>query len=306
MTETIAMGQAARPTSGLAALAGREVRRYLRNPVFLAGVVFTALAVKSWHPGRVQEIGTISAYPAIFLGGSGLIAAFWLTQSTRRSAEALDVTPTTPQARTAAICAVAIVPFALGWLSFGIFVRIQPLDGVWRYGAFSSSDRMAVLVSQIVVPTLGGPLLGIALARWVRFPGTAIVAFLFLYGWVSLISILAWAHSNSLPFVMLRFFAPFTFFTLTDGPHNVDTWRGSPWFFVGWQLGLCAVAVTVALLRGADGRRQRRLVQVLIAAAAVTVLMYALTVTGGWNHPVMSHLGQAPVPIGHSPHPTNR
>jgi hypothetical protein len=148
----------------------------------------------------------------------------------------------TPQARAAAICAVAIVPFLLGWLSFGMFVRIQPLDGVWRYGAFSSSDRMAVLLSQIVVPTLGGPLLGIALARWVRFPGTAIVAFLFLYGWVSLISILAWAHSNSLPFVMLRFFAPFTFFTLTDGPYNVDTWRGSPWFFVGWQLGLCAAA----------------------------------------------------------------
>ena len=123
MTATITMGRTA-PSSRLTALAGRETRRYLRNPVFLAGLVFTALAVKSWHPGRVQEIGTISAYQAIFLGGSGLIAAFWLTQSTRRSAEALDVTPTTPQARTAANCAVAIVQFALGWLSFGIFVRI--------------------------------------------------------------------------------------------------------------------------------------------------------------------------------------
>jgi len=306
MTETIAVGRAATPTPRLTALVGRETRRYVRNPVFLAGVVFTALAVKSWHAGAVQEIGTISPYPAIFLGGSGMIAAFSLTQSTRRSAEALDVTPTTPQARTAALCAVAIVPFVLGWLSFGMFVRIQPLDGVWRYGAFSSSDRMAVLLSQIVVPTLGGPLLGIALARWVRFPGTAIVAFLFLYGWVSLITILAWNHANSVPFVMLRFFAPFTFFTLTDGPGNVDTWRGSPWFFVGWQLGLCAVAVTVALLRGADARRKRRLVRVLIGVAAVTALMYALTVTGGWAHPVVSHLGQAPTSIAHSPHPTNR
>lgn len=52
----------------------------------------------------------------------------------------------------------------------------------------------------------------------------------------SLITILAWNHANPVPFVMLRFFAPFTFFTLTDGPYNVDTWRGSPWFFVGWQL----------------------------------------------------------------------
>lgn len=293
MTETIALGR-------------REGLRFVRNPIFLAGVMCAALAAKSWHAGRVQEIGTISGYPAIFLGGLGMMAAFWLTQSMRRSAEALDVTPTTTQARTAALCAVAIVPFVLGCLSLVLFVRIQPLDGLWRYGAFSPSDRFAVLLSQIVVPALGGPLLGIALARWVRFPGTAFVAFLFLYGWVSLINILAWAHSNSVPFIMLRFFAPFTFFTLTDGPYNVDTWRGSPWFFVGWQLSLCAVAVTVALLHGADGRRKQRLIRVLIAVAAVTALMYALTVTGGWPHPVVSHLGQAPTPIAHSPHPTNR
>lgn len=306
MTETIAAGRTTAPMSGLTALARREVRRYVRNPVFLAGVVFTALAVKSWHASTVQEIGTISGYPAIFLGGSGMMAAFWLTQSMRRSAEALDVTPTTTQSRTAALCAVALVTFACGWLSLLLFVRIQPLDGSWRYGAFSPSDRMAVLLSQIVVPALGGPLLGIALARWVRFPGTAFVVFLLLYGWVSLVNVLAWAHGNSVPFVMLRFFAPFTFFTLTDGPYNVDTWRGSPWFFVGWQLSLCALAVTVALLHGADARLKGRLIRVLIAAAAVTALMYGLTVAGGWDHPVVSHLGQAPVPVGHAPQPTNR
>lgn len=50
----------------------------------------------------------------------------------------------------------------------------------------------------------------------------------------------------------------------------------------------------------------RAVIQAVVAAAAVTVLMYALTVSGGWDHPVVSHLGQAPVPIGHSPHPTNR
>jgi hypothetical protein len=216
------------------------------------------------------------------------------------------VTPTTPQARTAAICTVAIVPFVLGCLSLALFLRFQPVDGIWRYGAFSPSDRMAVLLGQIVVPTLGGPLLGIALARWVRFPGTAFAAFLVMYGWVSLINILAWGHSNSLPFLTLRFFSPFTFFTLTDGPDNVDTWRGSPWFFVGWQLSLCAVAVTVALLHGADGRRKRRLIQVLVAVLAVTALMYALTVAGGWDHPVASHLGQTPTPISHAPQPTGR
>lgn len=139
MTETIDLGPAA-PSSSVAPLTRREALRYVRNPVFLA----------------------------VFLGGLGMMAAFWLTRSMRRSAEALDVTPTTAQARTAALCAVAVVPFGLGWLSLLLFVRIQRLDGIWRYGAFSPSDRMAVLLSQIVVPALGGPLLGIALARWVR------------------------------------------------------------------------------------------------------------------------------------------
>jgi ABC-type Co2+ transport system permease subunit len=68
--------------------------------------------------------------------------------------------------------------------------------------------------------------------------------------------------------------------------------RGSPWFFVGWQLSLCAVAVTAALLRGADARRKRRLIRVLVAAAAVAALMYAPTVTGGWEHPVVTHIAQ--------------
>ena len=91
-----------------------------------------------------------------------------------------------------------------------------------------------------------------ALARWVRFPGAAAVLFLVLYGWVALTYTLAAAHRHSTLIVMLRFFAPFAFFTNEDGPGRVETWRGSPWFFLGWQLCLCAVAVIVALLRGAD------------------------------------------------------
>jgi hypothetical protein len=94
----------------------------------------------------------------------------------------------------------------------------------------------------------------------------------------------------------MRLFAPFTFFTASD-QNAVETWRGSPWFFVGWQLCLCAVAVTVALLRGAEPGLRSRLTRLLIVILTVTALMYALTVTGGLGHAVISHAGEAQRPI---------
>jgi hypothetical protein len=296
VTATITLGRTA-PPSALTALVWREIRRFIRNPVFLAGAGLTAYILWDAQRSTVYQINTVTVYPAIFLGGFGMMAAFWLTQSTRHSAEVLDVTPTTLPARTTAICAVAIVPFLCGCLSLLALVRFQRLPGSWTYGAFSTSDRAAVLVGQMVLPTLGGALLGVALARWVRFPGAAFVLFLVLYGWVTLGYVLASTHRDSVPVLIMRFFAPFTFFTAADDPANVEAWRGSPWFFVGWQLCLCAAAVTVALLRGADARLKHRLVRVLIAVLAVAALMLALTVTGGWDHPVVTHLGQAPQPM---------
>ena len=154
------------------------------------------------------------------------------------------------------------------------------------YGAFSPPAQVAVLVSQIVVPALGGPLLGVALGRWVRFPGAAFVAFLVLYGWVSLVTILSLSHPDSTAVTALRLFAPFAFFTYTDNGAEVTTWRGSPWFFIGWQLALCAIAVLVAMLRGADGRVRARIIRTLPIVLVLAVIMLVLAVAGGFTHAV--------------------
>ncbi len=72
---------------------------------------------------------------------------------------------------------------------------------------------------------------------------------------MSLVTILAIWHPDSAPVAVLRLFAPFAFFTYVLNGGGVTTCRGSPWFFIGWQLALCAIAVLVALLRGAEGGR---------------------------------------------------
>ena len=227
----------------------------------------------------------MNGYPAVFLGGFGMMAAYWLTRSMRASEPVAGVTPVTRPARTAALCCVAIVPFGCGILALLGFLRTYPLgDAV--YGPFSPSARIAVLVGQIVVPSLGGPLLGVALGRWVRFPGAAFVLFLVIFGWVELVTILTISRPDSAPIAVLRLFSPFAFFTLHADAGGVTAWRGSPWFFIGWQLALCAIAVLVALLRGAEGRVRSRIIRALGVAGVAALILLVLAALGGFTHPL--------------------
>ena len=291
MTATLTFGPPATSPgrATFTALAIRETRRFVLNPVFLFAVAFIVYAL--WAgPGTVgTEIDTYNPYPAIFLGGFGMMATYWLTRSTRPSEPVISITPTTLQARTAALCTVALVPFACGCLALLRFVQLIPVSSP-LYGPFSPSARVAVLVGQIVMPALGGPLLGVALGRWVRFPGAAFVLFLVLYGWVSLVTILSMSHPDSTPVAVLRLFAPFAFFTYTGDTHSagyaVTAWRGSPWFFIGWQLALCAIAVLVALLRGAEGQVRTRIIRALGVAGVAALILLVLAALGGFTHPL--------------------
>jgi hypothetical protein len=114
------------------------------------------------------------------------------------------------------------------------------------------------------------------------------VLFLLIYGWVSLVTILSMSHANSALVAVLRLFAPFAFFTYTGDTHSagyaVTAWRGSPWFFIGWQLALCAIAALVALLRGAEGRTRARIIRALGIAGVAAVILLVLAGLGGFTH----------------------
>jgi hypothetical protein len=286
MTATLEFGPPATSPGRAAftALAARELRRFVLNPVFLSGVALAAWW--AWKVPRADpEIDELIGYPAIFLGGFGMAATYWLTRSMRASEPVAAVTPVTRPARTTALCGVAIVSLLCGVLTLFLFLRVYPVgDAV--FGPFSPSARIAVLVGQIVVPSLGGPLLGVALGRWVRFPGAAFVLFLVIFGWVELVTILAIWHPDSAPVAVLRLFSPFAFFTLQADAGGVTAWRGSPWFFIGWQLALCAIAVLVALLRGAEGPVRSRIIRALAITGAAAVILLVLAATGGFTHAV--------------------
>jgi hypothetical protein len=286
MTAALEVGrpEAVARRATLVPLAARELRRFVLNPVFLFAAVMTMWVAWSRAGAAVTEIDEVNGYPAVFLGGFGMMAAYWLTRSMRASEPVAGVTPVTRPARTAALCWVAIVPFLCGILALFGFLRTYPLSDA-AYGPFSPSARIAVLVGQIVVPSLGGPLLGVALGRWVRFPGAAFVLFLVVFGWVQLVTILTISRPDSAPIAVLRLFSPFAFFTL-HADAGVTAWRGSPWFFIGWQLALCAIAVLVALLRGAEGPVRLRIIRALGVAGVVAAILLVLASLGGFTHAV--------------------
>jgi len=267
-----------------AALAAREMRRFVLNPLFLAAAALTAFFLWSGQRSTITAIEDVNAIAAVCFGGLGMMATFGLTRSMRASEPVVEVTPVTLPARTAALCAVAVVPFGCGCLTLLAFLQVHPVGGP-AYEPFSPPARMAVLVGQIVVPALGGPLLGVALGRWVRFPGAAFVLFLLLSGWMILVTALTLARPDSASVAVLRLFAPFALFTLHSDA-GVTAWRGSPWFFLGWQLALCAIAVLVALLRGAEGRVRSRIIRALGIVLAAAAIMLVLAGTGGFTHAV--------------------
>ena len=286
MTATLEVGrpEAVARRATLVPLAARELRRFVLNPVFLFAVVMTMWVAWSRAGAAVTEIDGANTIAATFLGGFGMLATYWLTRSMRASEPVVGVTPVTLPARTAALCATAIVPFGCGCLTLLAFLQLHPV-GDPAYGAFSPPARIAVLVGQIVVPSLGGPLLGVALGRWVQFPGAPFVLFLLLSGWVNLVMALTLARPDSAPVAVLRLFAPFALFTLHSDA-GVTAWRGSPWFFIGWQLALCAIAVLAALLRGADGPVRSRIIRALGVAGVAAVILLVLAATGGFTHAV--------------------
>jgi hypothetical protein len=287
MTATLTFGPPATSPgrATFTALAARELRRFVLNPLFLAAIGLTAYLLWSGQRSTVTEIDSVNAIAATLFGGLGMMAAFWLTRSMLASEPVVGVTPVTLPRRTAALCAVAIVSFLCGCLALLWFVRLYPVSEP-VYGAFSQQARIAILVGQIVVPSLGGPLLGVALGRWVQFPGAAFVLFLLLSGWVNLVTALTLARPDSAPVAVLRLFAPFALFTLDISAGHVTAFRGSPWFFIGWQLALCAIAVLVALLRGAEGPVRARIIRALAVTGAAAVIMLVLAGTGGFTHAV--------------------
>ena len=283
MTAGLATRPAATVAPGaLRALAVLEARRYLRSPLFLAGlgvlVWSTVVATGDFrHNAASEDPGDLVLLPAFFLGLLGVVVAYRMTRTLDASGEAPDAAPSDRFRRTAALCLACLVPavpaFAwIGWIYVALAVGRIPLSSAITPGA-----RAAILLSGAVC-AVGGPLFGVLVARWARFPGAGLTAVVVLAGW-ALLATVSLALPPSRAGTLLHLSAPFTGWVSADGPRR-PAWvaGGSPGWYLAYLVLLCGLAVTAALLPGTTGPRRRRVLQVLGALAVVAIGCLGLAV----------------------------
>ncbi len=261
-----------RQAESLLTLALADARRYARHPLYLlgAGVVLFALVqgVVTKHPTEIGIEETL--LPAFLLGVFGFVVAHRLTTSLRRTGDLADTAPVTSQRRTAALCVACLVPAATAALvvlaqvvAASIWPPTLPGGHVAWFGYEPDSAVWGVLIGDVVLAALGGPLLGVAVGRWAPFRGSA------LLGMVVLTSVAVFAQVVPSPW---HAFSPWPIFSdehLVGGEYQTS-WivdAVSPLWWCGYAACLCGLAVVAALLRD-PGHRTR-----LLATGAVLTVV---------------------------------
>lgn len=276
-------GGASRPV--LITLARIEARRYVRHPLFLLGVaalIGTAGAQLS-NGELLGEISSFGFYAAFFLGLFGALVGHHLARSTDVSREVVDVAAVPRATRTAAVCVACLVPAATAalWLLVVYVVArvVYPPEDVFWTGGHDTPTRVAVCLASIVA-CAGGPIFGVMVARWTRFPGSGLLAVLLLFFWTGLGSVWDVFDEPSRLSALLRLQAPFSSWQAWDGPHEqFPTYQpeGSAVAHLAYGIGLCVLGVIVAMLRDAQGEQRRRLIRAVAVTGAVTLVCLGLT-----------------------------
>ncbi len=273
----------------LRTLARVEARRYARSPVFLvcAGIVLLVTVTSKGDDGSTTSAGFLAA---LLIGVFGCVLAYRLTRSTETSAEAMDCAPVPITRRTAALCLACLVPVtfvALWSVLLLVMLRLSPVPA-WAYANTTGVERFIVLVGTTVVACLGGPLLGVAAGRWLRFPGAG---FLVAVGLVAVTMLSFVGRSTATPDAVwstaIRLLSPYAFFTETGGEAaltQVLRYPGSPYGYLVWQLALCGLAAVAAMLYGADRVTRSRLHLWGVGLVVVAIVGYGVAVFAGPDH----------------------
>jgi ABC-2 type transport system ATP-binding protein len=259
----------------LRALALREARRYARHPLFLLGAAAMVWSVFRFLPRLDSTAEDAQLAPAIFLGLLGVFVGHGLTRSLSPARDALDAAPADGVLRTAALCLACLVPGAVAAVWVAITFVAMALRPVTASPAISAAE-MAAMVAASVPYAVGGPLVGVLVARWTRFPGAGLLAAVALVAWTLLGTYgLAMPASRLANLVSLN--PPFAIWTSADGP-NEPWWvaGGSPGWYLAYITVLCGLAATAAMLHEAVGARRARLLRVLVVLAVVALACLGL------------------------------
>jgi len=249
----------------ITALARIHVVRYLRHPLYILGVLLMTASLYMAY-SRPDDAGYdwdgLGISTGMYLGILGVIVGYRLTVTEEKALTLLPSAPVDQRQRTLALLAACLVPAVTIALFMGLHAivnQISPGTGAHEFslrpgdGNIGWVDYIAHLTENVVAG-FGAAALGVATARWLRFPGAGILAGVGLF----MVEIAAlglgeggvsawdswWAQgiNNLMPWVYWGV-AP-------DGVY--DAMRpGSPTGHLIYAVALCGLAVAAAVLKGA-------------------------------------------------------
>jgi hypothetical protein len=194
----------------------------------------------------------------------------------------LEAAPTEATTRTLALCASTIVPVATAavWVVWRFATwSVWPLRQELLEGIGGWVPATAVVLTGSVVAAAGGPLFGIAAARWLRFPGAGILAVIVLVvpTWVFTGAVGEATRMVNPLLLALSSLTPYTLWVVTDDTAEIliGIRDGSPVGHLLYTVTLCGLAVWAAVMKDAVGAtrgRWRRIGTVLAALAVTTYL----------------------------------
>lgn len=274
-------------------LAGQEIRRYLQHPLFWVGTALTAAATAAGPDARGSSVMSVIV-PAAGLGLFGMLVMASLVRGSDRAAAAAGAVSVPQRTRSLALACAAIVPLGVSllWFAWAVWMlhAFPPPPNGLPFPGVGNGWAYAVLFDLGVIAAVGGPILGLVVARWVRFRGAAAVAVVL----VVLVSIVMQGIFE--PLHIVRLFMPWTYF---GGPAGIDgdpdrmvVMVGSPQWYGIYQLLLCALGIMFAMYRDRESDR-RRLGLALVAGLLLAVGAAVLAITMGVQAELVN-----PVPSG--------
>lgn len=269
------------PPGTLRTLALREMRRYLRHPLFLLGTA-ALVALSASGPDRTMSMLSYTILPATAIGIFGLIQMATMTRNSERVRAAAGAVPIPERTRTLALAAACLVPFAVGlvwwvWASIVFLGDEIPASGFPFGGHTSDGWALAVLFGQGPMACLGGPLLGLLVARWLSSRAApALTAVGVIAACIALQGLVEELRR-------IRVLMPWTYFGgpygTADDPERMLLLTGSPYWWVAYLACLCGLGLIAALLHDREQPRRRlwHAAAILGVLALVTVLLAMFT-----------------------------